>query len=65
MDLLTERQDLIVLESVLAAVDLKGDELEDVIAASTGQQSSVLDNAGKTFEQAADGILDFLNGLGG
>ncbi len=38
-------------------------ELEDVIAASTGQQS-VLDNASNGFEKMADGVLDFFYNLG-
>ena len=39
---------------------------EDIVTASSeSQQQGPLDSAGKTFEQAADGILDFLNGLGG
>ena len=38
---------------------------EDIVAASGGESRSPLDWASDQFEKATDGILDFLNGLGG
>ena len=46
-------------------LDLICFELNEDIVTASGEQKDPLDVAGKTFEKAADGILDFLNGLGG
>ncbi|MBQ9551677.1 MAG: hypothetical protein IJU96_02835 [Clostridia bacterium] len=40
-------------------------ELNEDIVTASGESKDVLDYANDAFEKAADGILDFFNGLGG